>query len=247
MAIKKRCLLWDWTNTKNFPQMMDQVNFDGPLSSVSNWNTWTPSELKGRAPFRPMVHLMPQLDGQEWANVWNSDQPIIHYFNEPERAGTSPELAADKWRSQMIPLRNEKGKQLVSPSCSNDENGQAWLADFLSRVGDCPPDYIGLHYYGTNGNDAIAFIESMHNKYPDHPIIVSEIASISREYNDVLGFTTQLANWMDGTDYVFEYAFFGCMATLADDFVSPVAQLMNGDGTFKDLMYKLMWDQPINP
>jgi hypothetical protein len=31
----------------------------------------------------------------------------------------------------------------------------------------------------------------------------------------------------------------------ADNFVSPAAQLMNPDGSFTDLMFKLMYDQPI--
>jgi hypothetical protein len=44
MVIKKRCLAWDWTNTRDIPQQMDLVNFTGPLSSVSNWNTWYPKE-----------------------------------------------------------------------------------------------------------------------------------------------------------------------------------------------------------
>ena len=225
--------------------MMDKVNFNGPLHSVSNWNTWTPAELKGRAAFRPMVHLEPQLSGQDWQNIENSNQPIIHYFNEPERAGISAQQAADQWNKQMVPLRKNKGKKLVSPSCSNDAAGQAWIEDFMHRVASNPPDYLGLHYYGTNGNDAIAYIESMHKKFPHQPIIVSEIASTSRNYNDVLGFTAQLANWMDEQSYVFEYGFFGCMEHVADNFVSPAAQLMNPDGSFKDLMYKLMTDQPI--
>ncbi len=108
-----------------------------------------------------------------------------------------------------------------------------------------PPDYLGLHYYGTNGNDAMNYLKSMHAKFPHQPVIVSEIASISRNYADVLGFTAQLCNWMDETDWVFEYGWFGCMEKLADNFVSPAAQLMNPDGSFKDLMFKLMYDQPI--
>jgi len=35
------------------------------------------------------------------------------------------------------------------------------------------------------------------------------------------------------------------MRKLADNFVSPAAQLMNADGSFTDLFYKLMYDQPI--
>ena len=86
----------------------------------------------------------------------------------------------------------------------------------------------------------------MHNLYPNQPIIVSEIASTAQDQPSVVGFTVQVANWMDGTDYVFEYGFFGCMEHVADNFVSPAAQLMKADGSFTDLMYKLMFDQPMH-
>jgi hypothetical protein len=76
-------------------------------------------------------------------------------------------------------------------------------------------------------------------------VVVSEIASISRDKKEVFAFTAQVANWMDLCPWVLEYAFFGCMASLADDFVSPEAQLMNPDGSFKYLMNKLMNEQPI--
>jgi hypothetical protein len=101
MVIKKRSLLWDWTNTQNLPSRMDTVNFDGPISSISNWNAWVPPELKGRAPFRPMIHLERELNGNEWQWIKDSDQPIIHFFNEPERNGISPQKAADYWHNQV--------------------------------------------------------------------------------------------------------------------------------------------------
>lgn len=141
-------LLWDYTNTNNVPQMMDQVSFSGPLSSVNNWNAWVPPELKGRAPFRPMIHLMPQLSGQDWATIQNTDQPIVIYFNEPERNGISPQQAADAWHNQVLQLRTQKGKKLCSPCCAGDDAGVAWLDQFMKLVSDSPPDYLGLHYYG---------------------------------------------------------------------------------------------------
>lgn len=85
----------------------------------------------------------------------------------------------------------------------------------------------------------------MHQKFPRQPIIVSEIASISRNKADVYGFTAHLANWMDNTPWIFEYGFFGCMRQVADNFVSPAAQLMEPSGAFTDLMLRLMHDQPI--
>jgi hypothetical protein len=76
-------------------------------------------------------------------------------------------------------------------------------------------------------------------------VVISEIACISRDKNEVFAFTAQVANWCDQCPYVYEYSFFGCMRELADDFVSPQAQLMNPDGTLKDLMQKLMKEQPM--
>ena len=241
---KKRMLLWDYTNTNNCPWAMKNVWFGGPMSSVSNWNAWYPPELAGRAPFRPMIHLLPQLSGSDWNSIQNSDQPIIMYFNEPERAGISPEQAASLWHSQVLSLRTSKGKKLVSPSCASDDAGMAWIDKFMSLVSDSRPDYLGLHYYGSDGNAAIQYIQMMRAKY-NLPIIVSEIASTASDHANVLGFTAQLANWMDNTDYIFEYGFFGCMEVLPDTTVNPAAQLMNHDGSFTDLMYKLEYDQPI--
>jgi hypothetical protein len=193
-----------------------------------------------------MVRLEGQLSGGDWTNILNTKETIIQYFNEPERAGISAQHAADKWNSQMIPLRKTHGKKLVNPSCSNDAKGQAWIEDFMHRVAGNPPDYLGLHYYGIKSSEAIVFIESMHKKFPKHPIIISEIACISRDYKEVLKFTVDVSNWCDQQGFVAEYSWFGCMEHPADTFVSPAAQLMNPDGSFKDLMFKIMHDQPMH-
>ncbi|SLM34618.1 Uncharacterised protein family, glycosyl hydrolase catalytic domain [Lasallia pustulata] len=251
MSTHKRILLWDWTNTAGpshpgVPWAMDKVHFNGPLSSVSNWNTWVPPELKNRAPFRPMIHDLGKLSGDDWARINACHDQIILFFNEPERNGISAQQAADIWHKQIVPLRTQKRNKLVSPSCADDEKGQAWIADFMHRVAGAPPDYLGLHYYGTDAQAAIKYLEEMHAKFPHQPVMVSEIASISRDYKQVLEFTVEVANWMDKTGWIFEYGFFGCMRQVADAFVSPAAQLMKPDGEFTDLMYKLMSDQPMH-
>ncbi len=84
-----------------------------------------------------------------------------------------------------------------------------------------------------------------HEKYPEYLVVVSEIASISRTKKEVFEFTAQVANWMDVCPWIFEYAFFGCMTKIADDFVSPEAQLMNPDGSLRYLMKKIMNEQPM--
>ena len=194
-----------------------------------------------------MIHLEAELHGEKWDWVWNSDQPIVQYFNEPDKNNISPERAAEAWHKQMVPLRQQRGKKIVGPAVSSDENGKNWLADFMNRVSGQPPDYLGLHYYGTDGNACIRYLQEMHSLYPHRSIVVSEIASIDRNVGSVYNFTVQLANWMDNTDWIFEYGFFGCMRKLADGFVSPDAQLMRPNGGFTDLMMKLQWDQPIAP
>jgi hypothetical protein len=164
MVIKKRCLLWDWTNTAHCPEAIERINFDGPLFSCSNWNAWAPPELKNRLPFRPTVRGMDQLtDPSEWGMISNNDHEIIHYFNEPERANISPQKAAEMWKEKMVPLRKEKGKKIIGPGCASDPGGEAWLDEFMgltNAMGE-PPDYIGLHYYGPDGTAAIQYIEKM--------------------------------------------------------------------------------------
>jgi hypothetical protein len=199
----------------------------------------------------------------EWEMISNNDHAMLHYFNEPERAGISPEKAAEMWKEKMVPLRKGKGKKIIGPGCASDPGGEAWLDNFMKRVKDMgePPDYLGVHYYGPCGTAAIQYIEKMsvlmtsfgelsltscrHKKFPEYLVVISEIACISRDKKEVFAFTAQVANWCDQCPWVYEYSFFGCMRECADGFVSREAQLMNSDGTLTDLMKKLMNEQPM--
>lgn len=243
MSVRKRCLLWDYKNSSECPQQIDQFNFEGPYQSVSNWNSWVPLELNKRADFRPMVRDESCISGNDWNIVENTEYSIIHFFNEPDKAGIPAEQAAQQWQEQMVGiLRNQKQKKLVSPSCQSNEAGKQWMDDFMSHIQD-KPDYIGLHYYGTEASEAQEYIEDMYKKW-EIPVIVSEIASISRDGNAVVEFTKEMANWLDDQEWVFEYGFFGCMPQVADDFVSPDAQLMNADHSWTPLMIMLTDQQP---
>ncbi|KAI1649251.1 glycoside hydrolase family 128 protein [Daldinia loculata] len=252
MVIKKRQILWDWTNTggdghPGVPDKINQVPFGGnsPVASVVNWNTWVPPELKDRAPFRPMVRVLESTKGGEWAQIQNSKYPIILYFNEPERANISPEQARDIWYGQMLPLRKNKGKQLGSPAVASDENGRKWIEKFMSLVSKDPPDFLCLHYYSKNANDAIKYIQDMHNKWPKHKVMVTEIACIDRNYQAVVNFTVHICNWLDSQNWVFEYGLFDFQRKVADGFVSPAAQLMDANGNFTELGKMYVHQQPM--
>ncbi|KAG9240221.1 hypothetical protein BJ878DRAFT_527433 [Calycina marina] len=164
MVMKKRSLLWDWTSTANIPSAMENIDFNGYLSSCSNWNAWAPPELKDRLPFRPMVRGIQQItDPNEWNMISNNNHSIIHYFNEPERASISPEEAVNIWMEKIVPLRKEQGKEIIGPGCASDPAGEAWLDVFMARVEKMneAPDYLSLHYYGPNGAAAIQYIQKM--------------------------------------------------------------------------------------
>lgn len=244
--IKKRILLWDYTNTRDVSWAMDKINFEGPLHSASNWNTWYPTRLKRRLPFCPIIRGRDNLQRPERANILESDQPVIHFFNKPERAGIAPEEKATIWNDQVISLRKKHGKRLVSPSCASDQACIDWIHKWMRLIAKDRPDYLGLHWYGTKGDEMIKHLQSMHEQYLKQLIVVSEWASISRNYNDVLHCTVQLANWMDETGWIAEYGRFGCMKQPANGYVSPAAQLMNHDGSFTDLMWKYMSDKPMH-
>ncbi|KAH6643332.1 CAP domain-containing protein [Truncatella angustata] len=252
MVIKKRQILWDWTNTggagnPGIPDKINQIPFDNnsPVASVVNWNAWVPPELKDRVPFRPMVRVLENTKGNDWAIIQNTKYPIILFLNEPERAGISPEQARDIWYNQMLPLRKNKGKKLGSPAVASDDNGRKWIEKFMSLVAKDAPDFLCLHYYSTNGNDAIKYITDMHNKWPKPKVMVTEIASIDRNYQSVLGFTVQLVNWMDKQDWIAEYGIFDFQRKVADGFVSPAAQLMDGNGNLTELGKMYVHQQPL--
>ncbi|KAI0132997.1 glycosyl hydrolase catalytic core-domain-containing protein [Xylariales sp. AK1849] len=257
----KRTLLWDWTLTRDYPsspalhQAVSALKPNSPIASIVNWNAWRPSELPAHLPFQPMVRTPAQLEGSEWTMLQDSlkvelarpgnGEVILLSFNEPERiVGLSAAKAAGLWKSMILPLRKQHTARLkiVSPSCASDAAGAKWLEEFMKLLAEGEkPDYIGAHFY-TSQNQPVdheitaakTFLESMHTRY-NHPVVVSEIASTSRNASDVEKFSHEIAKWMEGQGWIKEYAFFGVMREVADGFVSPVAQMMDNEGHWTKL------------
>ncbi|KAI1875105.1 uncharacterized protein JN550_002534 [Neoarthrinium moseri] len=256
----KRTLLWDYTLTRDFPStqgIKDTVGTfkaNGLLTNVINWNAWRPTELPAFFHFQPMVRTAAQLEGNEWEMIKTSvknemakpgnGEVIVLTFNEPERIPLAPGRAAELWRQKILPLRKQHGARLklVSPSCASDPAGSKWLEDFMKILGGGEkPDYLGAHFYTAQNqpadqgvNSAKSYLTSLHSKY-NLPIIVSEIASTSRNGGDVEKFSRDIAGWMDGQPWIKQYAFFGAMRQVADGFVSPAAQLLDQAGHWTKL------------
>jgi hypothetical protein len=148
--------------------------------------------------------------------------PTVLFLNEPERLKNpeiTPASAADLWRSRFAkPLRSRPGGcRLVGPSVASDEPGRTWLRDFMGRLkGDERPDVLGAHFYGPDAGDAQKYLRVLHEEF-GLPVFVTEIACTDRDAAAVETFTREMANWLDGQEWVVEYAFFGCMTKVADN------------------------------
>lgn len=235
---RKRTLLWDWTSVRDtvpLPPLPPHT----PIVSCHNWNTWAPPGLPAHVPFQPMFRTLAQLEFPEFDYALSQPYAIMHFLNEPERADVTPEKAAELWFEKIVPMRQERGCRIVGPAAANDAPGTRWLDCFMALVARRDPrempDFLGLHYYGTQAHEAIAYLTARHEKYPALPVHVTEIASISRDRGEVERFSVEVAGWADRTEWVAEYGFFGMMKECADDFVSPAAQLMDKKGDLTGL------------
>lgn len=248
----KRIVLWDWTNTRDvnayaaLKTSAKSIATAPKIFAVVNWGTQVPSEIPEGVRFQPMIRSLDELKGDLWQaavdQATNNKQRIIHYFNEPERAGISVDVAVQYWRSQLLPLRATTGCLLVSPAPASNDAGSAWLADFMGRLSaEEKPNYLGTHFYTDPKRPAESeiaaaktYLEGRSSTY-GLPLVVSEIGSTSRDASSVQTFTQQMAAYMDSNANVIEYGFFGASRVPADDFVSPAAQLLDSAGDWTTL------------
>ena len=120
----------------------------------------------------------------------------------------------------LLRVGGRMGRRRINAKIVTTEAGRTWLRSFMALIDDCQPDFLGAHYYGTVAAEAETYLSSLHDEF-GLPVIVSEIASISRDAPAVEAFTRDVANWMDEADWVVEYGFFGCMKNVADDVRPP--------------------------
>jgi hypothetical protein len=187
-----------------------------------------------------MFRTLQQLDFPEFEYAKSQPYEVMHFLNEPERQGITPDKAVEEWLGKIVPLRKERGCKIVGPACASDAAGTAWLDSFMALLkekegGNEMPDFLGLHYYGPVAEAAIAYFQERHAKYPDHEVNISEVACISRDPGEVWKFSKEVVEWAERTEWVEEIGLFGMMKECADDFVSPCAQLMDKEGGLTDL------------
>lgn len=257
----KGLLLWEWTLSRDAPVVpeiqaaIDQATSSPKVVAATNWDTWRPSEAPAELGFYPMVRTPEQLSGDSWTQLIASIETevaagrplVVQFYNEPEYLSVAAVDAAATWRSSILPLRAQYGCQLVGPATSSSVEGIAWQDAFMAALGaDEKPDMVGLHFYTTDGQAVASevawgqnYFTEAHTKY-GLPVIVSEIASTSRDPAQVQEFSATMEAWMDAQDWITLYGFFGVSREPANDWVSPVAQLMDTVGRWTQLGKELL-------
>ncbi|KAH8116245.1 hypothetical protein DFH11DRAFT_1474712, partial [Phellopilus nigrolimitatus] len=189
---------------------------------VSWYYTWSPNPINANLEFVPQLWGTAQVDA--FSSIINNtisknDITAVLGFNEPEQSGQSNlsvEEGAELWKTYIEPLKGQ-GIRLGTPATSSAPSGKAWIQDWLSACGGgCNPDFVALHWYDVNATQFQLYLEDFHNTF-QLPIWVTEWAC--QNFNGgaqcseggVIAFLNQTQAFMDATDWVERYAWYGVM------------------------------------
>ncbi|KAG8681747.1 hypothetical protein FRC08_015425 [Ceratobasidium sp. 394] len=225
---------------------------------VSWYYTWTPTSWVQPPPdleFIPMFWGGKDVDSfsqavnsasmssNGWTHVLGMNEP-----QEPSQSNLNPQDAANMWKTYIEPLKAANPNiRLGSPAPSSRPNGIQWIWDFLGNCnGGCTIDFIALHYYDVNATDFIQHINEYHDAF-QRPIWVTEWACQNFNngpqcsYNQIVKFLDETQNYMDNTDWVERYAWFGAMANTP---INKDTALMDKSGKINDLGKQYVGSKP---
>ncbi|KAH8103620.1 glycosyl hydrolase catalytic core-domain-containing protein [Cristinia sonorae] len=222
---------------------IDQYRSTG---KVQWYYTWSPSPVPTDLEFVPMLWGARQV--AEWSRTISDTIRRNHVthalgFNEPQQAGQSdlsPEDGASIWKAQIEPLKAQ-GILLGSPAPSSAPSGKTWLLDWMKACGGwdgskggCTVDFVALHWYDVNSTAFIRYLEDFHDTF-QKPIWVTEWACQNFNHadqqcsqQDIVDFMNTTQSFMDNTDWVERYSWFGAMRNLSG--VNQWNALMTNDG-----------------
>ena len=153
-------------------------------------------------------------------------------MQEPDLPGSTAlpvSTAVQIWNQKIIPYR-KAGIKLLSPAITSDESkGLLWLAQFMAAVPTCKPDYIALHYYGTDATAFQTYVTKVYKMY-SLPIYITEVASTSSDIKAVTAFMTQVTSWCDKQSWVAGVFWFAASRT-ANNGNLEQSRLMSTTGT----------------
>ncbi|KAK0191268.1 glycosyl hydrolase catalytic core-domain-containing protein [Armillaria mellea] len=230
---------------------------NGDTGKLTNWKTnhmsylytWgsDPLPAASNAGFQVLPQLWGDKDTATFAqNIGSYTTPTyVLAFNEPNESGQSnmtPDHAVQLWW-QYIEPQKANGHKLVAPAVSSSPVGFTWTQEFFAKCVGCTIDAIATHYYDVSASDFIAYQNKFHDTF-QLPILVTEYAC--QNFNNgpqcssdqIWSFMTDTTAWMDSTDWIISYMWFGAMLDMYN--VNYECQLMGSDGLPNTLGYRFI-------
>ncbi|KAF9561360.1 glycoside hydrolase [Agrocybe pediades] len=175
-----------------------------------NWGSSASDTLaKSGIQFIPMQWGTSGIDNFA-TKVKSQGAQIILGFNEPDLASQSnidAASAAALWKKYIDPLA-ASGVRLGAPAVTSGPGGQVWLAAFLAACSGCTIDFIPFHWYGTGIDNFSNYVSSMHARFPNYPLWVTEFASTSSDTTEVANFMNSAIQHLDSLDWIERYSWF---------------------------------------
>jgi hypothetical protein len=200
--------------------------------------------------FVPMIHSAANLDA-DIAAIRAQGDAVEHVltFNEPDGdtqgGGTdmSPRQAASAWEEIVRELGPEgAGKKISGPATTGSEGGWEWMDEWNETCWDmyeetgCEFDFVAAHWYGAFEGLA-SWLGRLREAWPDKEVWLTEFAlpqPASEE--EVEGMMRQSLEWMDETEWVVRYAWFGAFREEdANGWTGDVVSLFDDDGGLTEL------------
>ncbi|KAL1760559.1 glycosyl hydrolase catalytic core-domain-containing protein [Schizophyllum commune] len=227
--------------------------------------TWSPSPVRGLdLEFVPMYwgeRQTEQFSGSINDTIDAYDVKHVLAFNEPQQEGQADinvTRALELWTDYLLPLRDAYGVKLGSPAPTSAPDGMTWLQDFCNAIDEargsdgCPEvDFIALHWYDVDADNFKTYMEDFHDAFPGKSIWVTEWAcqnfnsGAQCSYADIITFMNETQSWMDETDWIERYAWFGAMRDLQG--VNADNALLDKDGDLTDLGQQYIGEDPADP
>ncbi|KAL1722008.1 glycosyl hydrolase catalytic core-domain-containing protein [Schizophyllum commune] len=227
--------------------------------------TWSPSPVRGLD-----LEFVPMYWGERQTEQFSEsindtidayDVKHILAFNEPQQEGQADinvTRALELWTEYLLPLRDAYGVKLGSPAPTSAPDGMTWLHDFCDAIDEargsdgCPEvDFIALHWYDVDADNFKTYMEEFHDAFPGKSIWVTEWAcqnfnsGAQCSYADIVTFMNATQSWMDETDWIERYAWFGAMRDLQG--VNADNALLDKDGDLTDLGQQYIGEDPADP
>jgi hypothetical protein len=192
---------------------------------------WKPKGLPSNITYVPQCRTAKESDQiHDYLTGYEHDDQVQDFmgYNEPDidsQANMSVDEAVGLWKKHVLPMKEKcRGVKVGSPAVSNGQNGIPWLQHFFQNFNGLDSsgiDHIVIHFYSPSVDQLKEYVQKVHNEF-GLPVWLTEFSCTNWNPADppseqaVLHFMKDALEFLDSTDYVQRYAWFGAMADVGE-------------------------------